>query len=268
MSNLPEEVFQDGLAPYVPPPHNAGWSNGTVKLGSAPQRDPDLARKLTVPDARRIIGELEKDRVDAGRFGAAQQRHVLDTLFKNRGGIFDRFLANTPTYADAYAALDAATRALAAANEVPCSIDRATAVERENTIVWCRNVLRVREVEFEAAKSLAASTNQSLGDAFVLIEKKNSPRNIARTIVARIVDAAHTGNIRDEDVEQPCEESARAWEPVWIGRALETYEPGADGLPIEALRVAFEARRDPAGARRAWMRAQISSAKKRKGDGK
>jgi len=258
------DLLGDGFERYVPPPRATGWSDGKIKLATPPApRDPELNKKLSVIDARRMIAELRTDLADAKRFGAAQLVARIETLMTNRASIFEKLEdESTPSNGVALDALAAATAALRAAEEVPCSLDRAAAIERENDIVHARNVVRVRELDVEKARYLSTAINSLLGDAYVWLTKKNSPRQIARGIVDRIVAAARRGTITDADVEQPCEEAARAWEALWMGRALEAYGPG-DGLPVEALRVAFEARVNPDLARRKWLAASIADTTKK-----
>lgn len=255
--------YGNGLRPFTPPTVStaSGWRNGAITFKSTPKADPQLAQKISVERAREIIDMLDADRIEANALPNAQPlASQLNTLFAQRGSVFDLYRAKTPTFAEAERAFDEAKANLVLAEGALArgSLDRDESLRLVADLEHARAVIRHREKELSAALSLRNGTYSRLGDAYPL-SKPGSPRELAKKNVQRIVDEARSGGI--DAVEMPAEVAVRIWEPLWAARAITAYEPG-DGLPLEALKAAFDVRFDPDGARRLWLKERMAKARK------
>lgn len=254
--------YGDGLTPYVPAPHSSGWRDAHVSLGAPPRTEPELDKRIPIDEARQHIATLRQDLADAREIGLPASRllHTLERINSQRASVFETYDRDLPTLAVAGQNFRDAEEALKVANEAPYTIDRAAAVERENELVWRRSVLIVREAELNAARTLASGSYRRLGEAFTL-SRPTSPRSLARDHVAKIVQQAMRGDVSPGLVEAETTEEARAWETLFVYRALQAYKPEGDALPLETLKIVFGARADGASARRKWLAEQIKAGK-------
>lgn len=261
-----DDLLNDGsglLRRYIPPEHQTGWREARAKFSAPVARDPDLTKPISVESARKIIAEVIADLGDArAADGAERLVFELERLLAQRKSIFDRFLSDTPpleiaqrNHRAAEVALEKATGA-----QVRGSLDREEALRLAGDIEHARQVLRIREREKDLAQSIAGYQNGKMGDAFAWM-KPNSPRAIAKKNVQRIATEALGGNVSDAAVEAPADELTKMWEALWSYRALKSYKPNAESLPVEALRAVFNARRDPVAAQRAGMRSLVGAAR-------